>query len=691
MEQKGLNSTDAQEHKIDNQEVVDNINESTEEVLIPKETVSENVSIASSESEKKTEDDDSEESGENGANFIDESAETYGLDEEELDEDVDENDDEAGALDNPEESDVDKKPVLTREQQTAKKVNELGDMPRTALIERLELAIKERPVQQLRSTVEAVKINFYKSLRAENHKLRTEFIEAGNKSEDFVPNTDELENKLKQLIAEYRQKRDTYIANLETEKENNYQKKLKVIEELKELSQSSETLNNTFAAFRELQNRWKEIGLVPQRKLKDLWDTYHHHVENFYDYVKINKELRDIDLKRNLEAKTILCEEAEALMLDPSPVAAFHKLQKLHEQWREIGPVSRELKEQLWSRFSTVSTEINKRHQAHYEGVKEEQLNNLKLKESLCEKVEEYANALYTSRKEWANASKEIIELQKVWRTIGFVPHKDNTPIYERFRAACDKFFDAKRVYFNELKDEMEDNLQIKIDLCVQAEALAESDDWKETTNTLIELQKKWKESGPVPHRHSNKVWRRFRAACDKFFERKSQHYKGLEDQFTKNLELKEQLLEEFQQAAEDAENLTFDTIKEYQRRWGEIGFVPIKMKDKIAKQYKLAMDSLFGIVRGKESDRRMERFRDRVDNLRVRGSRQVGGEREKLYAKIRQLETDIQVWENNIGFFADSKNAETLVEGVRQKINKAEQQMEELNEKLRVLEEADE
>ncbi|CDN31732.1 hypothetical protein BN938_1652 [Mucinivorans hirudinis] len=564
--------------------------------------------------------------------------------------------------------------------------NEYAGKSKAELVEMLATALAERAVQQLRTTVEAIKINFYKLHRADVETARASFVEAGGNGEEFTPESDELEVKFKGLISDYRTKRDEYVANIETEKENNYKAKIAIIEEIKELTNSGETLNNTFTTFRELQNRWKEIGIVPQEKIKDLWDTYHHHVENFYNFIKINKELRDLDLRRNYEAKLVLCEEAEALMLEPSAVNAFHKLQKLHEQWREIGPVSLEFKDQIWERFKEASTRVNKRHQDYFDGIKEEQERNLQLKEELCIKVEEFLNQPFTTRREWSDASDAIAEIQKVWKTIGFAPKRENTVIYERFRAACDKFFEAKREYFGGLKSELDDNLQVKVDLCIQAEAISESEDWKAATDAIIELQKKWKQSGAVARKYADDVWKRFRAACDKFFERKAEHFNNVDSKFNENLEAKKQLLKELAEALEDKANLTFDKIKEFQRRWSEVGFVPIKYKEAIANEYKELVDKIFAHLRAGEGERRIERFKERITSIKDGGKGRIGSERDKLFNKVRGLEDDIKVWQNNIGFFARSKNADALVKEVEKKIAKAKAEIAETIEKIKMI-----
>ena len=547
-----------------------------------------------------------------------------------------------------------------------------------------------RPVQTIRKNVDAIKIAFYKNYRNEVDQLRKKFIEEGGTIEDFVPPTNDEEQRFKTLFAEYRQKRNEYLAQIETEKEENYQKKLQIIEELKELINSNETLNQTFTAFRDLQHRWKEIGLVPQSVVKDLWETYNLYVENFYNFIKINKELRDLDLKKNYEAKIQLCEEAEALVLEPSVINAFHRLQKLHEQWREIGPVANEYKDQLWDRFREASSKINKRHQEYFDTLKEEQKKNLDLKTELCVKAEELVAAPPVSRKEWNKASEQLIEIQKVWKTIGFAPKKDNTKIYERFRNACDRFFENKRNFYLQIKAEMETNLQLKNEICSQAESIQDSEEWKKTTDELIALQKRWKEIGPVARRHSDAVWKRFRAACDHFFERKAAHFSTIDTQYEENLKQKQALLEELKAFVEreDMANDGFETLKEMQRRWSEIGFVPIKQKDAIQSEYRKVVDAAFAKLRGNEKERHLERFKGKLQSLSSEGNndRRIRHERDRLYNKMKQLEADIALLENNIGFFSKSKNAESMIRDVNEKIAKAKQEMETIIEKINLI-----
>ncbi|MBO5758631.1 MAG: DUF349 domain-containing protein [Rikenellaceae bacterium] len=556
------------------------------------------------------------------------------------------------------------------------------------LVELLAEKVHNEPVQSLRGTIEAIKIAFYKAHKAEIEALRREAVEAGADPDNLNLPTDTNEVALKALIAEYRTKRDEYMAGQEQTKEENLKTKLAIIEELKALINSNETMNQTFAAFRELQQRWKDAGPVPQANMKDLWDTYNHHVENFYEYIKINKELRDMDLKRNYEAKLALCEQAEALILEPSVVTAFHSLQKLHDDWREIGPVATEYKESLWERFKEASSRINKSHQQHFEKIKEEQQQNLELKTKLCEQTEELNNTPCESRKEWNKASETLLEIQKVWKTIGFAPKKENARIYERFRNACDVFFERKRTYYSGLKDQMEENLALKTQICEQAEAIMTSDDWKTTGERLIDLQRRWKEIGAVPRRQSDAVWKRFRAACDTFFERKAAHFSSVDSEHKDNLSRKRALLEEM--AAFDITGVSFDIIKDFQRRWGEIGFVPIKQKEAIQKQYKEIVDKLFGALRGNERERNFDKFRNRISTLKQSGDKRLRYERERLYNKVKQLEADIATLENNIGFFAGSKNAESLIAEVRIKITKAKEEMADAIKKVQAIDAED-
>ncbi|MBR2014023.1 MAG: DUF349 domain-containing protein [Alistipes sp.] len=562
------------------------------------------------------------------------------------------------------------------------KGGDVANMSKQELVSLFASLLESEPVHTLRKKVEAIKIAFYKQHRAEVDAARKAFEAENGEEAEFTPAADALEIELKELFKEYRSRRDSYIADLDKIKEENLKIKLAIIEELKELVNSDETINTTFAKFRELQQQWKDTGVVPQAQVKDLWETYNLHVENFYNFIKINKELRDLDLKKNYEAKLSLCEQAEALIMEPSIIDAFHKLQKLHDEWRETGPVANEFKEQLWERFKDASSRINKQHQEYFDAIKREQTRNLELKTELCEKTEALIEQPFTSRKEWNKASEQLLDIQKIWRTIGFAPKKDNTRIYERFRTACDGFFAAKREFYAGIKSEMEHNLQLKTEICEAAEALQASEDWKHTTDELIALQAKWKEIGAVPRRYSEQIWKRFRAACDAFFEHKSKHFAGVESQYEENLQKKQALIEEM--AAADIKSGGYDMIKEFQRRWSEIGYVPIKHKDSIQKSYKQAVDAMFAVLRGSEHDRSMNRFKERLQSMKGGGAdKRLRAERERLYNKVRQLEQDIALLENNIGFFSKSKNADAMVADIREKIARSKRELQQTIEKV--------
>ena len=554
---------------------------------------------------------------------------------------------------------------------------------KSELVDMLAHILENNAAEDVRQQVEQIKTAFYKIHRAQVDARNKEAAEQGVEAE-IVADVDEL--RLKELLKLYRDARDKAVAESDKIKEENYRLKCEIIEELKSLISSEETLNVTFARFRELQSRWKEIGQVPQSKVNDVWETYNLHVERFYDFVKINKELRDLDLKKNLEAKVALCEAAEALAEQVNIVEAFRKLQKLHDQWRETGPVAPEQKEVLWERFKAASSVVNRRHQEHFESIKQEQVKNLEAKVALCEAAEALVVTAPTSHKEWNKANERLMELQGQWRGIGFAPKRDNAKIYDRFRAACDKFFELKHAFYADVKDDMEQNLVQKVALCEAAEALTGGDDWKAATDRLLELQAEWKKIGTVSRRHADAVWRRFRAACDKFFENKSAHFANVEGGYADNLQKKQALLEEMNAA--DVKAGGYDLIKEYQRRWSEIGFVPIKHKEEIAKLYKQAIDRMFAVVRGADRENSLNKFKEKVNSMRQGGERRLRSEREKLYNRVRQLEQEVATLENNIGFFSKSKGAESFIAEVEEKIVKAKRDIADTIAKIKLIDE---
>ena len=513
---------------------------------------------------------------------------------------------------------------------------------------------------KMNKEAEAIKTAFYK-------RLAKDKAEAGESvSEDAFT---EIENGFKAYYNAYRKERAEYNANIEKEREENLAKKEAVIADLKALLEKQEDVNATFPAFREIQNRWREIGPVPVQNYRNINDTYQLYVEQFYDMVKINRELRDLDFKKNLEVKEKFCEMAEKLAESDNIVEAFKELQKLHEQWKEYGPVAKQYREEIWDRFKAATAVINKKYQAYFEGLKEKQLENLAEKTVLCEKVEAIAEKELNSSAEWNACSKEIEDIQKQWKVIGFATKKENQKIYDRFRAACDRFYERKREFYSEYKDSMNANLEKKISLCEAAEALKGSTEWKKATDQFINLQKQWKEIGAVPRKKSEQLWKRFRAACDEFFNERDKHARP-ENNFYGNLKAKQKLVAEI-----EAYELTGDAEKDhaalesFMQRWQEIGFVPFKEKDNIAQAYKAAINA---------------RFPDASKVRKSHYAKAPKSEKDRLIQKYNQLEQDIVTYENNIGFFAMSRNSEPLIRQMQERIEQSKKELKDLEERIR-------
>jgi hypothetical protein len=567
------------------------------------------------------------------------------------------------------------------------------NLDKEELLKKLEELIESRTVQNIRDEVEAIKISFYKRHKAEIEQRRKKFMQEGGEADAFEPGEDEQESRFKELYRQYRQSKAAHNRSQEQNKQANLDEKLSVIEDLKELVNRNEDINQTFPEFRKLQKRWHSIGMVPQQNLKDLWDTYHHYVETFYDHIKINKELRDLDLKKNLETKIELCEKAEELLLAPNIITAFRQLQKYHDQWRETGPVPRDQKDAIWERFREVTHQINKKHQEHFDKQKESQKRNLDAKTSLCEKAESINETQFENFQQVEKLTKEMIAIQRTWKTIGFAPRKDNTKIYQRFRNACDRFFARKREYNTQNKEILSENLQKKLDLCVQAEALKDSTDWKKTSDELIELQNTWKEIGPVPRKHYDPVWKRFRAACDHFFNRKSEYFSTIDSKYEDNLKKKLAIIEKIENLkVGDNLDANLAVLKEYQREWVSIGFVPIKEKDTIQKRYRAALDKHFEGLKVDDQKKNLMKYRHKLEGVKEKPAafNKLKFEREKFLNKFKQLENDITLWENNIGFFAKSKTADATIKEFREKIEQGKKQMEILEEKIRMIDDLD-
>ena len=541
---------------------------------------------------------------------------------------------------------------------------------------------------------EAIKSAFYKRLSKEKADAGlapnveepqadepvVEETAAENPSEEEIRTNpfEAIEAGFKSLYNEYKKERAEFNKQQEKEREDNLAAKQAVIDELKELVEKQEDVNATFPAFREIQNKWSAIGPVPAQKHRDINDTYHYYVEKFYDMVKINRDLRDLDFKKNLEAKQAFCEAAEKLSENENVVEAFRELQKLHEQWKEFGPVAKEFREDIWNRFKAATAVINKKYQSYFEDQKSKQADNLEAKQKLCEQVEAIAEKDVQSSNEWNALSKEIEEIQKQWKGIGFASKKENQKIYDRFRAACDKFFEKKRVFYSQYKDSMNENLEKKMSLIEQAEALKASTEWKKATDQFINLQKQWKEIGAVPRKKSEQLWKRFRAACDEFFAERDKQAKP-ENDFYGNLKAKRMLIEEiaaFELSEDDAANAA--AMQDFAARWQAIGFVPFKEKDAVNQSYKEAMQAKFPGF-GSRNQRGPGRSQAKAPR----------SEKDILIQKYNQLQQDIDTYENNIGFFAMSKNAESLIKQMQERIEEAKNELKELEAKIRQTEEA--
>lgn len=550
--------------------------------------------------------------------------------------------------------------------------------------------------QEMYKNADVIKAAFYKVLKKEKiaigfqvpseEEVVVDSAESVEEAKVSVNPFAEVERGFKQLYSQYKNLRAGYVQILERQKEENLVQKTKIIEELKVLIENQDDLQHIFPAFRELQNRWKVLGPVPQAKNKDIWETYQYLVEKFYDFVKINNELRDLDLKKNLEQKQQLCEKAEALADEANVISAFNKLQKLHEEWRELGPVPKDHREEIWERFKKATATINKKQQDYFEGQKDVQKNNLALKTAICEKCEAIVSG---EKHDWNVLTKEIEVLQQEWKGIGFASKKDNQRIYDRFRAACDAFYTAKREYYLNFKSTMQENYDKKIALCEQAESLKDSTDWKKTTDQLISLQKKWKEIGPVARKQSDAVWKRFRAACDFFFEKKASHYSEVDGEYEENLRKKLELIEEIKEFKLDSKSTeNVDALKDFQSRWSEIGFVPLKEKERVQAAYRHAIDQKFAEYKSVENEGRLNNYKKYIKDLKStgKGDKGIRVERDKLVQRFRKMEADIAVWENNMGFFAKSKNADALIGELEKKIEVAKQELAQLEDKIKLI-----
>ena len=553
------------------------------------------------------------------------------------------------------------------------------------LVKLFEELVQDEERMKKSKEAEAIKAAFYKRLQKEKAEagyeapeVEAEEIEEVEEAVETAVSENpfaEIERGFKELYNTYRKERADYNKQLEKEREHNLALKEAVIADLKALLEKQEDVNATFPEFREIQNRWRAVGPVPAQSYRNINETYQLYVEQFYDMVKINRELRDLDFKKNLEAKEQFCELAEKLAENPNVIEAFKELQKLHEQWKEFGPVAKEFRDQVWDRFKAATAVINKKYQGFFESIKEQQAENFAKKSALCEKVEEIAEREVANSNEWNAFSKEIEEIQKEWKTIGFASKKENQKVYDRFRAACDKFYGRKREFYTDYKDSINANVEKKVALCEAAEALKSSTEWKKATDQFINLQKQWKEIGAVPRKKSEQLWKRFRAACDEFFAERDKNAKP-ENDFYGNLKAKQRLIEEMNSYELKGDDSDFAALQEFQKKWQEIGFVPFKEKDKVAQSYKDA------VARFPHANRPARKGRG--------NSRPQLSQKDRLIQKYHALEQDIVTYENNIGFFAMSKNSEPLIKQMQERIAQAKEELKSLAEQIKAQENVD-
>lgn len=540
------------------------------------------------------------------------------------------------------------------------------------LIQKFKQILSEGQIATLRNEIENIKTNFYKKHKAEYEERRKKFIEDGGVMETYSQEPDKIEEEFKQLYKDYRERKSELTKTIEEQKAQNLKAKQEIIATIKELINKPELLQHTIEEFHSLQDKWKNTGLVPLNDMKSLYDSYHFTIQEFYDWLKLNNEARDLDFKKSLELKIGLCEKAESLIIEQDIRKAFGELQILHERWREIGPITPDKKEEVWQRFRVATTQIHKNHQEYFLKKKDELEGNLNAKTILCEKAEEISSKVYNRFKDWENATNDFIELQQVWKTIGMVPKSENTIIFRRFKDASDSFFEAKKEFYKLIMDEENNNLQLKTDICLKAESLKDSNDWKRTTDELIKLQKEWKKIGPVSRRVSDKIWNRFRSACNEFFESRTTHFSTIDGLLDENLKKKELIIEkidkyEFTENSEEDLN----NLKLFQKEWVEIGHVPENKRNILQEQFRKAINKAFNSLKVDDKKKENIKFKMRIENImQQQDSRdRLYFERETLVKKLHQVEAELKTYENNIGFFSKSKNSESLLKDFTVKI----------------------
>ena len=556
------------------------------------------------------------------------------------------------------------------------------------VVERLkEIAASDKA--PVKDEIDLLKTVFYKLHIAEREARLKEYIDGGGNPETYQMVPDQDEETFKAQMAVIREKRAQIMQQQEAEKQANLEKKLKIIEKIKAMTTSPDEAGKSYNEFKELQQQWKDIKNVPADKANELWRNYQLYVEQFYDLLKLNSEAREYDFKKNLEMKTKLCEAAEKLADEEDVISAFHQLQELHQQYREIGPVAKELREEVWARFKAASTVINKRHQQHFEDLRAKEEENLARKTALCEKVEEFGKVENKGAADWEKRSKEIIDIQNEWKTIGFAPQKMNVKIFERFRAACDDFFGRKAEYFKALKVTFSENIEKKKALVEKAQALADSTDWKATSDKLIALQKEWKTVGMVPKKIGDQLWQEFLGACNKFFEARNAAGAGQRNEEHANLEKKKGIIEQLKALAENAAEATKEKVQALTEEYNKVGHVPYKEKDKLYEAYHEVLDRIYKELNISTKRRRLNDFKANIKNVAKRGEEALDNERGRLARRFEQLKQEIQTYENNLGFLnASSKKGNSLIDEMNRKVQHLRDDLELVRQKIKAIDE---
>lgn len=556
-------------------------------------------------------------------------------------------------------------------------------------VEELAKVVVETNYNKIKQRVGILKAKGIQLIKAYKQEQLDAFVAEGGNKDEFVPEYSDLEKKFNSALHTFKENKNKFLEAIEAEKQKNLEAKKAIINELRDLVETESNLKVLNDKFKALQEQWKEIGAVPQSESTNLWQNYHFYVEKFFDILRINKELRTLDLKKNMEQKILLCEQAESLLLQDSINNSFKALQRLHDEWKEIGPVPEDKKEEIWERFKNASDQINIRRREHYDSLYEGQQNNYNAKVVLCEQVEELINVENPSFKEYNEISNKLTEILKIWKTIGPAPAKLNDEIWNRFKSSLDKFFQGKKEYFQQMKEEQTQNYNLKLNIAIQAEAIADRTDWKQATNEILNLQKEWKEIGVISRKHSDIVWKRFRSACDRFFEAKSHYFSNIQEIEADNLTKKEALIKQItdhQFVADKTENL--EAIKAFQREWTEIGHVPKKDKDRVYTEYREALNKRFADLKINAEDVKRDSFKNRIHTIldNPNAERILDKEKRFLHNKLTQLKEDINLWENNLGFFANSKNADILKAEFTKKIEAAKAEVKELEYKIRMM-----